>query len=41
MKQLEHEQKIEMEKAEHQLRMEILSCHVAAYRGSPVQSSPV
>ena len=36
MKQLEHEQKIAMEKAEHELRMEILSRHVAAYRGSPI-----
>ena len=41
MRQLEHQQKMENEKAEHQLRMELLSYHVAAFRGSPVQSSPV
>ena len=44
MRQLEHQQKMENEKAEHQLRMELLSYQLsyhAAFRGNAVQSSPV
>ena len=39
MKQLEHQQKLEMEKAEHLLRMQLYSYQLAYFRGSTVEST--
>ena len=39
MKQLEHQQKLEMEKAEHLLRLQLLGYQLAYYRGMTVESS--
>ena len=39
MKQLEHLQKMQLERAEHLLRLQIYSHQLAYFRGSPVEST--